>query len=136
MDEFQSLLYVDVAGGGELHGCSPESVLDCGRGVGVGVDSVDCLVALKPCSGSDGLSECTAHSAGNTVRSCAGCELVLPENDVGVCPDLEVVALEGELGKYPVGGDTSCLDGSVPDLNAVLYFEGENDGELCFLPFQ
>ena len=36
-------------------------------------------------------SESLAHSAGNTVRSCAGGELVLPEDDVGVRPDGHVV---------------------------------------------
>ena len=91
----------------------------------------DGLVALEPGSGSDGLSESLAHSTGHTVRSCAGSQLVLPQDDVGVRPDGHVVVGDADLSVQDlVGGDTSGLDGGVPDLDAVLHPEGEDDGEV------
>ena len=78
-----------------------------------------------------GLSESLAHSTGHTVRSCAGRQLVLPQDDVGVGPHGHVVVGDSDLSVQDlVGGDTAGLDGGVPDLDTVLHPEGENDGEV------
>ena len=70
-----------------------------------------------------------AHSARNTVRSCAGGQLVLPQDDVGVGPHGHVVVGDTDLSVQDlVGGDTAGLDGGVPDLDTVLHPEGEDDG--------
>jgi hypothetical protein len=53
----------------------------------------DYLAALDPRGCADGLSKGIPHAAGDTVGSCAGCHLVLPENFVGENMDLHEITL-------------------------------------------